>query len=291
MDVQQYYDRNASKYLSVNRGERSPLPLIFRHSLDTIISAEGISLRNANVLDVGCGDGTFSRYLCGAYPEIHKIDALDLSQAMIDAAKQHPLSDSKIRYVQGDISKLSTLTDDHGLKPGSYDIAVVVFVYLYSSTERQLEAMIRNIGIMLKAGGCIVGINSSPDDHRVIAASNEEAFDRFGVRMYVEKGVRHLLDGQRYEADVYAFDDSKSEERPKGNYLHFDTNMHFWSRDTINALSKSYGFEPWKWMDLSVPLSVKLYHTNIDWTRWPSATPDLCFFVRKTLPHRMLSKM
>ena len=135
MDVEQYYDKHASKYLSVNRGRCSPLPMINRYSLDRIISTEGISLKNANVLDVGCGDGTFSRYLCSAYPEIHKIDGMDLSKAMIDAAKQHPQSHPKIHYVQGDISKLSTFTDDHHFEPGSYDVAVVVFVFLYSSTE------------------------------------------------------------------------------------------------------------------------------------------------------------
>lgn len=79
----------------------------------------GIDLEFTNqLLEVGCGVGAQTKILCRRFPDL-KIDALDLSQAQLDIAKDYlktELSSKQVRLFQQDAQKLK-------LKNKKYDAA------------------------------------------------------------------------------------------------------------------------------------------------------------------------
>lgn len=80
----------------------------------TEASLEMLSLANKKVLDIGCGDGTYTYELFkGGKPRL--ILGVDLSKEAIFMAKK---KFKKIRFQLGDIYKLA-------FKKGSYDIAII----------------------------------------------------------------------------------------------------------------------------------------------------------------------
>lgn len=281
MDVQQFYDQNGDKYLNVIRSNISPLPLINQYSLSSIASNENICFDNANIIDIGCGDGTFARFLAAKYENINKITGIDLSNTMIDNAKRQRSNSDKIEYYQGDILKFSTL-ETQNIKRSSYDVAIVFFVLNYASTIQELDTMIKNICLLLKPNGCIIGLNPCPFHHRLINAANNEYYNKYGFRMYINKELTNLYDGYKYKADVYAFDNSKSVSNPKGNMIHFDGG-YFYTHNTFNNCAKKYGFTQWKWINYLIPDMVKESHQQIDWEGLPLSSPDMFFYAKKSL--------
>ena len=61
--VELFYDEHAKEYQKY-RTKHHPISLINELSLIKTINDENISLNNANIIDIGCGNGYYSRFLC-----------------------------------------------------------------------------------------------------------------------------------------------------------------------------------------------------------------------------------
>lgn len=279
MAVERFYDENADKYIKTTKTVKSPSPLITQCSLTTLISNENISMDKVNIIDIGCGDGTFSRFLCSEYSNINKITAIDLSSKMLQNAKQHKLHSDKISYYKADITKLSTLTNQN-ITLHSYDIVIIFFVINFMSTKQELYDMMYNISLLLKPNGYVIGLGASPDDYRLINASNQESYNKYGIRMCIENNTKKLYDGYEYIAQVYAFDDSKTINNVNGNFMEF--HGYFWSRNIFNKFSKIIGFKEWKWVNLCIPDIIIQNHTNTNWKEWSYKSPDMMFCAKKS---------
>ena len=285
--IEQFYEKNAKKYLNFTNPNASPIPIIKQNALSCIIGKENIGLDNANIIDVGCGDGTYSRFLASKYPNIQKITGVDISNEMIKNAKAQNQNNSKISYYHGNILKLSTLTEQN-VKLASYDIAVVIFIMPHASTKQEFAKMIENISLLLKPSGCIIGINTTPDEHRFINASTDDSYNKYGFKMNLSNGGKKLYDGCSYRVDLYLFDGSRSLDNPKGNFIRIE-NGHFYSRKIFNDYAQKFGFKQWEWYNYSVPSLVKQNHPDVDWNGYQDNSVAMPFYATKRTKY--LSKL
>lgn len=95
-----------------------------------MLESHNISLDNANIIDIGCGDGTFSRFLESKYKNINKIIGIDISSKMIEQAniKMRENELSKIKFYECDGRDLNSLLNISDINTDSFDIAIMIYV-------------------------------------------------------------------------------------------------------------------------------------------------------------------
>ena len=119
-DTKEIYDRSASFWARREPNSLSDFtarPKIF----DMCGDVSGLS-----IVDLGCGEGYCARVLedRGA----SRIEAIELSDKMIDLGRKQQNEGSRINYRQGDVTNLP-------YEDGEFDMAVGVFVYNYLTVE------------------------------------------------------------------------------------------------------------------------------------------------------------
>jgi SAM-dependent methyltransferase len=143
-------------------------------------------VQNLRVIDLGCGEGRFSRMLAqrGA-----RVTGIDLCVAMIDAAEDLRVSDE--RYAVGDMENLRDFED------GSFDLAVS---YITLVDVHDLGAALRESFRVLRPGGRFIVCNLSP----MVTAGNRWLRDDAGNKIsfyldnYFDETARcmNMCDGQ-----------------------------------------------------------------------------------------------
>jgi SAM-dependent methyltransferase len=103
------------------------------------------------VLDVGCGEGCFSRFFAKAGAEVIGIDLSDaLIKAAVEEEERHPLG---VKYFVADAAHLDVLESE------SFD---VVFSYMALMDIRDYEGAISEAARVLKKGGRFVVLIEHP---------------------------------------------------------------------------------------------------------------------------------
>lgn len=110
--VEQFYDRLSSKYseLIIKCVPRYP-ELIY--NMFHYIPA---NFQPKRILDLGCGTGNLTDPMFKAFPEA-EIDALDISEEILNESRKRFSHTPNIRYIQADFKNLH-------LAPGSYDLVM-----------------------------------------------------------------------------------------------------------------------------------------------------------------------
>ncbi|MCL2497624.1 MAG: methyltransferase domain-containing protein [Symbiobacteriaceae bacterium] len=116
------------------------------------------SLTDLPVLDLACGQGVVARYLAerGA-----KVTAIDLSPAMLKAARGYPLGE-EISYIQGDVTQLREeggVTPRYGLRAESFAAATLV---LAVQNLTPLSSLWRGVHMLLQPGGVLLVVMLHP---------------------------------------------------------------------------------------------------------------------------------
>ncbi len=141
------YDDIAAEYAASKQ-----LPFRIVVEAPTLFDLAG-DLRGLAVLDLPCGDGTYSRAL--ARRGAASVLGVDLSGAMVERARsierREPLG---ISYQVGDAAGLGTV--------GNFDLVVACYLFNYAHTAGELLAFARTVRANLKPGGRLIGINDNP---------------------------------------------------------------------------------------------------------------------------------
>lgn len=106
------------------------------------------NIRGKRMLDLGCGDGYYSRLMAEVGADVVGVD---FSQEFIDLAKKQEQKQPKgIRYFCGDIAKMDFLPS------GETDGAVADFVFVTIPTQEKYIQAIREVHRVLKKGGTVL---------------------------------------------------------------------------------------------------------------------------------------
>lgn len=210
------YDDIAAEYAASKQ-----LPFRTVVEAPTLFSLAG-DVRGLTVLDLPCGDGTYSRAL--ARRGAASVLGIDLSSAMIERARQTeqeiPLG---IAYQVGDAAELGIV--------GAFDLILASYLFNYAQTRAQLLVFARTITANLKPGGRLIGMNDNP----------RTPPDRFGS--YAAYGfTREIERPQRKGARIrYSF------FKPDGTSFGFD---NFWlAPQTYEEVFSEAGLTGFRFVD------------------------------------------
>lgn len=175
------------------------------------------SLHQCDVLDFGCGNGMYSRWMKerGA----RRVVGYDVSEGMLHYARRREEKDRLgIEYT-------SQLGAEH---EGRFDLVLAVYVLPYAATRTELQTMCAAMARPLRPGGRLVALPIHPDYER-----DREYYERYGFRMAPDgpdvDGGRVSLDlcMPPYDASVTAY---------------------YWGKDTLEAAMQDAGFRPVQWV-------------------------------------------
>ena len=216
------YDDIAAEYAASKQ-----LPFRIVVEAPTLFDLAG-DVRGLSVLDLPCGDGTYSRAF--ARRGAASVLGVDLSGAMVERARsierEEPLG---ISYRVGDAAGLGTV--------GAFDLVVACYLFNYAHTAGELLAFARTVRANLKPGGRLIGINDNP----------RTALSRYGN--YAAYGFSRTTDLPRHEGARirYTF------PTPDGKTFGFD---NFWlAPETYGQVFAEAGLRDFRLVDCEARLS------------------------------------
>ncbi|RIJ12853.1 class I SAM-dependent methyltransferase [Pseudomonas sp. 91RF] len=180
------------------------------------------NVTHRDVLDFGCGNGMYSRWLREAGAS--RVVGYDVSDGMLHYAKRREEKDKLgIEYT-------SRLDASHEAK---FDKVLAVYVIPYADTRQALLEMCEAMARVLRPGGQLVALPIHPEYHR-----NPAYYEPYGLRMTPEgpdiDGGKIRLDLilPPYDASVRAF---------------------YWGKDTLERAMLGAGFKLVQWVQPGLP--------------------------------------
>ena len=154
--------------------------------------------RGLTVLDVGCGEGFYTRMIRerGAA----RVSGIDLSHRMIELARtQEAQQRLGIEYVVGDARELPATRQ--------FDLVIAAYVLNYAHDPQELQMMYNGLARCVRAGGRFVAVNCSP----VLTFPDAPSYRKYGfettVRGRWHEGVpitwTFYLDDGPFEVENY----------------------------------------------------------------------------------------
>ncbi|WP_409183001.1 class I SAM-dependent methyltransferase [Amycolatopsis sp. VS8301801F10] len=172
-------------------------------------------LRGRRVLDVGCGEGSFTRRIkqLGAA----QVVGTDLSPGMIALARQ-----AEARNPQGiayEVQDLASMPHQ-----GEFDVVTAIHVLHYADTRETMQTMAKTMHANLKPGGRLVVLSANAD-------SSEESETAAGFRTYRPENPR---EGDKFKVAVRTTPPTEIE-------------VHHWPTTTIVDVLHTAGFTNVDW--------------------------------------------
>ncbi len=211
-DVESHYDEIAKDYDQFEKYNPRKHILIGRH-----FKVLG-SLRGKSVLDLGCGNGFFSRL--AKKKGAKYILGVDISGKQIEIATKKSKS-LGIIYKKENILNLRLNR--------RFDFIVAGFVFNYASNKKMLQDMIRIAYKHLKKKGQMFCILCNPENPL-----------RKGNVLYQVSCIGKLRDAARLKCEFFD---------KKGDYLCYDY-KYYWSKKTIESILKKQGFQSLEWIEV-----------------------------------------
>ena len=185
--------KRASKNIANLEDDDCLYQLKVKHEVEQVDKFFLMSKKNGKLLDLGAGEGFWSRYFSSRCKEII---AVDFSQNMLKHAKNNG-DFSNIRYLKGSAEKYTSVD--------VYDIIFISGLIIYLEDE-SLDLMIRNIDSYTSKGSVVLlrdgtAVNeryeirgqyseSLQDSYSAIYRSKEEyieAFNKAGFRLWADE--------------------------------------------------------------------------------------------------------
>lgn len=196
-EIRRRFDNDVERFSNLETGQSATMdaPLI----LDLISQCAATTNPKAeSLLDIGCGAGNYTLKFMHYLP-IKKVTLIDLSQPMLDRARQRVAaanSKVEIRTLQGDLRQID-------LGEETYDLAVAAAVLHHLRNDAEWLDVFENIYASLKPGGTFwvsdLVAHQIPGIHKTI-------WQRYGAYL-------RQLKGEQYQKDV--FDYIEKEDTPR----------------------------------------------------------------------------
>lgn len=193
----------------------------FRRYIETPSVLESVGdVTGLDVLDFGCGAGTYARRLKRA--GARRVVGYDLAEGMLHSARRRAAEEGL------DVEFVSALNAE---RMASFDLVLGVYVLPYAQSKSELQGMCAQMLGPLRPGGRLITLPIHPDYEREPAY-----YEPYGFRMTADRlelahddGARVKLDlffQNRYDASVYAY---------------------YWSRNAIESALRSSGAASIEW--------------------------------------------
>jgi SAM-dependent methyltransferase len=144
-------------------------------AVDVICDALGVELRPSDrVVEIGCGVGRLTRELAA---RAASVDAVDVSQEMLELAREYNPDLDTVRWIHGDGETLGAIRD------GWADVCFSHVVFQHIPDPRITLGYVSEMGRILREGGwAAFQISNAPAIHR-----------RRGLRERIETGLRSAV--------------------------------------------------------------------------------------------------
>ena len=121
--------------------------------------AKDNTLQGASVLDLGCGDGLFTRW--AAAQGASRVVGIDISEEQIAVAckmgEGNGDHQSNIEYHVKDVMDIRTP------EYGKFDVIIAVHLLCYADNPEKLQRMLQAVSVCLKKGGRCIGVRECLD--------------------------------------------------------------------------------------------------------------------------------
>ncbi|MET9478858.1 class I SAM-dependent methyltransferase [Streptomyces sp. NPDC006638] len=170
------------------------------------------------VLDMGCGNGVYSRMLARA--GAGHVLGTDASRGMIEHARDREAKDRLgINYLTGSLPPALA---------GTFDLVLGVYVLPYATTHDELTALCRSAADALRPGGRFVTLPVHPE-----VAYDADHYARYGFRLHLDPP---LTDGSPLELEL----------SPGGGH-ELRVTARYWSAAALEKALADAGFGPVRW--------------------------------------------
>lgn len=237
--------------------ESKMLPFRTESEKPTFMALLGSDLGDKSICDLACGEGFYTRKYRALTNGL--VVGVDISEKMIKLAQDQQDSSvefRKIEYRCADACKADFL-EEFG---ACFDVVTATFLLNYATTKEMLGKFIESAYKLLKPGGRLIGINTSP------FVTDQETFNKT----------------HKYSV-VYTTDESPIKE---GDPLHIhlstesgDANFdnYFWTSVTYEELFATVGFQEMQW----IKMGLEEQHDKEYWHDWVDHCPIICFSTSK----------
>lgn len=141
--------------------------LPFRGDGERVLVGDVAGALPGRILDLGCGDGRLTALLLAAYPD-STATCVDLSDTMLDAARQRFAGDDRVAFAQHRL-------DDRLPFDGPFD-AIVSSLAIHHVTDERKRTLYAETAHLLAPGGVFANLE-------IVASPTQELHDRWRDEM------------------------------------------------------------------------------------------------------------
>jgi len=149
-EIRERFDGDVERFSNLETGQVAAMDS--RLMLDLLADTCAAMRPDAEaLLDIGCGAGNYSLRLLDALPGLRAVTAIDLSEPMLDRARQRLLGARarlELETLQGDVRELE-------LGRERFDFAVAAAVFHHLRGEGEWRMVFRKVHDALKPGGAL----------------------------------------------------------------------------------------------------------------------------------------
>lgn len=148
----------------------------YNEMLTALINAIPDNKKNPKILDLGCGTGNITQKALMRFPDA-EVTCLDLSENMIEIAKDKLSDFEKIEYIVGDFTQMQIET--------KYDVILSSLALHHIPNDEEKEAMYKDIYEALEKDGVFY----NADVIKANSIYNEELNNKIAIQEMKENGV------------------------------------------------------------------------------------------------------
>lgn len=198
-EIEQRFDADVERFSNLESSQANTIDAVLNMELIT----DGIQRlypNLENLLDIGCGAGNYAvKTIMKTHNQVN-VDLVDLSQPMLDRAKQRveEVSNGRVQVFKGDFRTVS-------LEENQYDVIIATAVLHHLRKDADWEKSLKKIYSLLKPGGSLWVFD--------LVEQNSPALQEF---MYKERYGDFLVElkDKAYQEHVFAYIEKEDSPRP-----------------------------------------------------------------------------